>query len=323
MVAPGPSLTLGIWQDSGMPGNIAANLASISKASERASQRGVDLLIFPECFLTGYFNGNAVERIARQVDQDTVSELQAAARSNEIAMLVGYYEAKEARIHNSAMLIGADGGILANYRKRALFGDWERLVFTPGSGPAFAVCKGIRISVLICFDIEFPEIARECACNGADLIAVPTSLMEPYGHIAHSLVPARSIENQVYVAYANRIGREHDMHFVGKSVILDPEGAELARASCGRPELICADISKSALSGARSEFSYLEEATKNLEPAIGREIPALRFPPIPLGGLTGRIDDDGVSGEAAVLVHSRNPANKHFGRACRRSSGRC
>lgn len=262
MTGSGPSLNVGIWQDAGMPGDIAANLASISKATERASERGVDLLIFPECYLTGYFNGNAVERIARQVDRDTVLELQATARSSAIAILVGYYEATESGIHNSAMLIGADGRMLANYRKRALFGEWERLVFTPGGGPAFADYRGIRISVLICLDIEFPEFARECARNGADLIAVPTSLMEPYGHIVDRLVPARSIENQVYVAYANRIGREHEMHFVGKSVILDPEGAELARASCDLPELICADISKSTLSAARSGFSYLGEVSR-------------------------------------------------------------
>ena len=262
MTGPGPSLNVGIWQDSGTPGDIAANLASISKATQCASERGVDLLIFPECFLTGYFNGNAVERIARQVDRDTVLELQATARSGAIAILVGYYEATESGIHNSAMLIGTDGRMLANCRKRALFGDWERLVFTPGGGPAFADCKGIRISVLICLDIEFPELARECARNGADLIAVPTSLMEPYGHIANRLVPARALENQVYVAYANRVGQEHDMRFVGNSVILDPDGTELARASSDLPELICAEVSRSKLSGARSGFCYLDEVSK-------------------------------------------------------------
>ncbi|MCY4259448.1 MAG: carbon-nitrogen hydrolase family protein [Rhodobacteraceae bacterium] len=254
-----PALKVGIWQDSGRVGDIAENLAFISRATEHAARCGVDLLIFPECFLTGYFNGNAVDPIARQIDRNTVFELQVTARSNATAILVGYYEAKEAGVHNSAMLIGADGKMLANYRKRALFGDWERRVFIPGRKPVLAVFNGIRIAVLICFDIEFPELARECARIGADLIAVPTSLMKPNGHIAERLIPARAIENQVYVAYANRIGREHGMHFVGKSVILDPDGVELARASCDLPELIYADISRSTLNAARFEFSYLGE----------------------------------------------------------------
>ena len=263
MTSNEPSLTVGIWQDSGKLGDIASNLAIISRITAFASRRGVDLIIFPECFLTGYFNRNEVNRIAHRVDQDTVSTLQSTARSNATAILVGYYEATGTETYNSAMLFGADGEILTNYRKRALFGDWERSVFVPGSEPpVLTVYKGIRISVLICFDIEFPELARECARNGADLIAVPTSNMEPYGHINRYLIPARSIENQVYIAYANRIGCENDMRFVGESVIHDPAGTMLARASYDKPELILAEISRQTLQAARSEFSYLDEVSR-------------------------------------------------------------
>ncbi len=236
------SLTVGIWQDSGILGDIASNLAIISRETACASRRGVDLLIFPECFLTGYFNKNEVNLIARKIDQDTISALQITAKSNATAILVGYYEAMGVNTYNSAILIGSNGEILANYRKRALFGDWERSVFVPGSEPVLTVYQGIRIAILICFDVEFPELASECARNGADLIAVPTSNMEPYVHINRCLVPTRAIENQVYIAYANRIGSENHLHFVGESAIHDPEGTELARASYERPELILASV---------------------------------------------------------------------------------
>ena len=262
MSAPQTALSVGAWQDSGVLGDLAANLEIISRATAEASRRGIDLLVFPECFLTGYFNRDEVERIARQVNEDTVAALRAIAESSETAILVGYYEVQRDGMYNSAMLIGSEGAILANYRKRALYGNWEKSVFLPGNAPVLVEYRGIKISVLICFDIEFPELARECACNGADLIVVPTSLMEPYSRIALHIVPARAIENQVYIAYANRTGAEHEVSYVGRSAIYDPEGTLLAEGADDGSELVVATIARSVLDAARSEFSYVGESRK-------------------------------------------------------------
>ena len=262
MTAAEAALTVGIWQDSGALGDVAANLATISRATAQASQRGVQFLIFPECFLTGYFNQEGVEQIARQVDRQTVSTLQAIARNSGTAILIGCYEVHATGIYNAALLLGADGLILANYRKRALYDPWETSAFLRGAEQVLIDFCGIRIAILICFEIEFPELARECAYNGADLIAVPTALMEPHHHIARQVIPARAIENQVYVAYANRVGREYDQRYIGQSSIHDPNGTLLAKASDDSPELLVATVTKSVVLDARSEFSYLEEIAK-------------------------------------------------------------
>ena len=262
MTVPEAILTVGVWQDPGLLGDVAANMATISRTTAQASHRGVDLLVFPECFLTGYFNREDTERIARQIDQDTVSALRAAAKSNATAILVGYYETQDGGLYNAALLIGADGAILANYRKRALYGDWEKSTFLRGTEPVLVELKGVTIAVLICFDIEFPELARECARKGADLIAVPTSLMEPHGHIARHMIPVRAIENQLYIAYANRIGAENALQYVGRSGIYDPQGTAIAEATEDGQELLVATVAKSAVSAARSEFSYLEHASR-------------------------------------------------------------
>ena len=262
MTVPEAILTVGVWQDSGVLGNVAANLETISRATAQATQRGVDLLVFPECFLTGYFNREATGRIARQIDEETVSALQAVAKSNATAILVGHYEIQGGGLYNAALLIGDDGAIFANYRKRALYGDWEKSTFLRGTEPVLVELKGVTIAVLICFDIEFPELARECARNGADLIAVPTSLMEPYGHVARHVIPARAIENQVYIAYANRIGAEHELRYVGRSAIFDPRGTALAKAADDGQELLVATVAKSIVDATRTDFSYLEEIRK-------------------------------------------------------------
>ena len=100
------ALKVGIWQDSGVLGDVSANMATISRATAKASRRGIDVLVFPECFLTGYFNRDAVERTARQVNEDTVAALRATAELSETAILVGYYEVQRDGMYNSAMLIG-------------------------------------------------------------------------------------------------------------------------------------------------------------------------------------------------------------------------
>ena len=262
MTTADASLNVGIWQDSGTPGDVSANIATIARAAAVAAQRGIELLVFPECFLTGYFNPDEVDEIARQVDKETVVCLQEIARKNGIALLVGLYERRPRGIHNAALLIGNDGRTLATYRKRILYGAWERSVFIPGKSTVLVEYGGIRISILICFDLEFPELVRECANNGADLIAVPTALMVPHERVARYVVPARAIENQVYIAYANRIGHEYDTHFEGHSSIWDPCGNRLAQGTAVGPELLSACVTRSILTAAREDVCYLEEAKK-------------------------------------------------------------
>ena len=257
-----PSLHVGIWQDCGVPGNVIANLATISRAAVVAARQGIELLVFPECFLTGYFNPDGIAAIARQAGKESVDRLRGLARTNGIALLVGLYESRANGIHNAAILIGADGSILATYRKRLLYGAWERAVFAPGNRAVLAEYRGIRIAILICFDLEFPELARECASNGADLIAVPTALMAPHGRVARHVVPARAIENQVYIAYGNRTGREHNAQYVGNSSICDPYGFQLAKGKDSGPELLSACVERSTITAAREEFCYIEERKK-------------------------------------------------------------
>ena len=108
-------------------------------------------------------------------------------------VLVGYPErGGDGAIYNAACLIGRDGRRLANYRKCHLFGDLDRRMFRAGaSTPAVVELDGIRVGLLICYDVEFPESVRLLALAGADLVAVPTALATSVavaGHIA-SVVP--------------------------------------------------------------------------------------------------------------------------------------
>ncbi|MCZ9340633.1 carbon-nitrogen hydrolase family protein, partial [Streptomyces sp. TRM76130] len=199
----------------------------------RAAAAGAGLLVAPELFLTGYAIGDDMARLAEPADGDAAASIAEAATRHGLAVAYGYPERDGDRAFNSAQLISADGTRLANYRKTHLYGDYERDRFTPGDQPVVqAELDGLTVGLMICYDVEFPENVRAHALAGTDLLLVPTAQPHPFQFVAASLVPVRAFENQMYVAYVNRTGREGAFDFVGLSVLAGPDG--VARARAGR-----------------------------------------------------------------------------------------
>jgi predicted amidohydrolase len=172
-------------------------------------------------------------------------------------------------VYNSAQLIGPDGGRLANYRKTHLFGCFERDFFTPGDRPLVqAELGGVRIGVLICYDVEFPENVRAHALAGTDLLLVPTAQMHPFQFVAESVIPVRAFENQMYVAYVNRVGVEGEFEFVGLSCLAGPDGVVRARAGRGA-QLVQAAVDPGFLKESRDGNPYLADRRPELYGSLG------------------------------------------------------
>lgn len=129
------------------------------------------------------------------------------------------------------------------------------------SQPLIFSCKGVKVGVLICFDVEFPERVRELATGGVELLVVPTALMEPYDKVTSLLVPARAYENGIFVAYANRVGSEEELTYLGGSCIVGP-GNHLARLGAQDVGLAFARIDTARIGVARAEVDYLGEMDK-------------------------------------------------------------
>jgi predicted amidohydrolase len=168
--------------------------------------------------------------LAETADGSAAQKVSEIAREANIALLYGYPERFEEVVYNSALLLDHNGTPLANYRKTHLYGPEEHRLFQTGDYFVIAELKGLKIGILICYDLEFPEAVRALALAGAELVAVPTALMEPYCRVAQLLVPARAYENQVFVAYANRCGHEADLNYCGLSCIVGPDGKDRVRA---------------------------------------------------------------------------------------------
>lgn len=188
---------------------------------------------------------------------ENLKALDDAAARHGLAVAYGYPERAGDTVYNSVQLVAPDGTRLANYRKTHLYGCFERDHFTPGDRPVVqAELDGLTVGLMICYDVEFPENVRAHALAGTDLLLVPTAQLHPFQFVAEAVVPVRAFENQMYIAYVNRVGPEGDFEFVGLSTLAGPDGVARGRAGRGE-ELLLADVDPLFLAASREDNPYL------------------------------------------------------------------
>jgi len=210
---------------------------------------GARLVVLPELSTSGYVFESADEArsAAEPADGPTLSGWTEEAARGEAVVVGGFCElGDDGLLYNSAAIVDG-GGVLAVYRKLHLW-DREQLVFEPGREPAPVVeTRAGRIGVGVCYDINFPEVARGLALAGADLIALPTNFPRfprPEGErpMEVTLAMATAHLNHVFVAVCDRTGTERGVDWVGGSVVCDEWGWVLAGPPEGfGPGLVVAD----------------------------------------------------------------------------------
>jgi predicted amidohydrolase len=224
------------------------------RAAEIIRERGrdVDLVAFPELYLTGYDLGR-VGSVAIELDASPLAAIAEAAAESATAVAVGFAERRGRAIANNVALIDEHGAAVAPYRKTHLFGE-EETVFEPGDELIVAEFAGSRIGVLICFDMEFPEIARELARAGAEALLTVSANMEPfYGdHLIAS--QARALDNRLPHLYVNRCGTEAGLRFVGGTRVLRPDGTLAAIVEGDGEGLLEADVDRPGTDDKRVDY---------------------------------------------------------------------
>ncbi|WP_414940244.1 carbon-nitrogen hydrolase family protein [Amycolatopsis sp. cmx-11-51] len=243
---------------------VAVHQGSYAELPAAVAASDADLVVTAEMITTGYHIGARSHELAEPADGPTAARMSALAAETGVALAYGYPERDGAHVYNSVQLIGPDGRGLANYRKTHLFGDIDRSWFDPGTEAVVrADLGGVSVGLVICYDVEFPELVRAHALAGTELLLVPTALMSPYELVADTLVPARAYESQLFVVYANRCDTEQELTYCGRSCVVAPTGEVLARAGAG-PELISADVDRAALLASRAENTHLADRRPEL-----------------------------------------------------------
>lgn len=224
-------------------------------------RQGVDLMLLPELFLTGYNIGDKVSKWAEPSDGPFATKIAALAKRFGLAIHYGYAERAEGVIYGASQCFGPDGAHLGSHRKLILPPGFEADHFSPGAGCGLFTYRGLRIGTLICYDSEFPETARHVATLGAELILVPTALGAQWGWVSRTLIPARAFENGVFLAYANHSGRENGLDYLGESFIAAPDGEMLARAGKS-PELLITNLDPARVQKAQARLPYLVDRNR-------------------------------------------------------------
>ena len=249
-------------------GDRANNLKAIERLVRLARDKGADIVVLPELADSGYMfcDAEEVAALACPVPSGPSADaLGRLAQELSVHIVSGIAERDGDRFYNTAMLCGPNGYI-GKYRKLHLWNN-ENLLFTKGDlgFPVFDLPFG-RLGIAICYDGWFPETFRKLTFAGAELVCIPTNWVpagspeaapEPMANILHM---AAAHSNGIYIACADRIGIERGQRFIGRSMIVGPEGWPLAGpASADREELLLAQIDLSSVAGARSlnTFNHL------------------------------------------------------------------
>jgi 5-aminopentanamidase len=222
-------IRIAVVQTSPRLGKKSANIAA---ALRWMNARPADVYVLPELAVAGY-NFETRRQVAALAEPsgggETFNALADFARRRACYVAFGFPEAAGGALYNSASLVGPKG-LVGTYRKVHLF-NREKLFFRPGNR-GFAVHKlpfG-AVGMMVCFDWFFPESVRTLALKGAQLILHPSNLVLPY---CPDAMVTRCLENRVFAATANRIGREpgaeKPLTYIGLSEIVSPRGEILAR----------------------------------------------------------------------------------------------
>jgi predicted amidohydrolase len=259
-------MKLAAFQMIARAGDVTANLAMIAEAAAEAAADGAELLVAPELATTGYGAGDAIREQAEPPDGAQAAELARIAAKQKLALVAGFAERDGSAVYNSALFVDPDGRRLV-HRKCQLYGDYERGLFAPGAtAKSLVEFRGMKIGLLICYDVEFPEIVRGLALAGADIVAVPTAVpvTPSAAFVPEMVVPVRAFENQLAIVYADHAGADERFAYAGRSNIAMPDGTLAARASITNAEVIAAEYRPERYEASRLVNPYLADRRPDL-----------------------------------------------------------
>jgi deaminated glutathione amidase len=249
---------------------------------DEAGRRGSDLCVLPELWTGLGFSDDAIYRaIAEPLPGPLTARLGEKARAYGMYIAGSMYEAApDGRFHNSLPLIGPDGAIVGIYRKTHLFDAPNRTDIPPGIVESHKVAPGdaldvygtnlARMGLSVCSDLRFPEVYREMALKGAEILVCASAFLAPrYDHWEFFL-RARAAENQAWVIASGQYGREPKtgLGFVGRSMIVDPWGVVVATAS-DEEGVVTATIDLGLVGRVRARYPLLDQRRPELYGTIG------------------------------------------------------
>jgi omega-amidase len=232
-------------------GEIDPNRQHVHSALARLADEGVELVVLPEMWSSGFAYKELNELATRT--GELVEELGTLSAKYGMVVVGSLPEPHEDKVYNTAFVLD-HGKMRGKYRKIHLFSLMqEDRSFDSGSSSLLVETSVGKLGVFICYDLRFPELARKLAVEGADILVIPGEWPKPRQDHWRTLLRARAIENQLFLVSANCCGRVGKLDFFGMSMIIDPKGEVLAEAGY-EPQDITATL----------DFALMEEWRKQI-----------------------------------------------------------
>jgi len=254
--------------------NREENVARACAFVDEAASHHPEIVVLPEFFNNEYFPQYRDYRYMDYAETDdgyTQTRLKAKAKQHGVHLVSTIFEmARPGLYYDTAMLIGPQGEILGKYHKvhPAALLSLEKIYFRGGSSfPVFRVGDW-TVGFSICYDNLFPESCRCLTLHGAELIIAPyaTPVADPW----ENFLTTRALENGVFLAACNHVGKEGEWTMSGKSLIIDPVGKILTQASATDEQIITAEFEREAVIQARQRFPLARDRRPDAYGAIVR-----------------------------------------------------
>jgi predicted amidohydrolase len=241
------------------------NLSKALAAMEKCASQGAQLVCFPEIQLTPFFpqySGLDASRYAIPMDHELVKRFRDKCRAHKIVGFPNFYLQEGEKKYDASPAIDSDGTVLGISKmvhivQAPCFFEQDYYAPSDSGFQVFETAVG-KIGVVICFDRHYPESIRSCTLRGAQLIVIPTANTkgEPLEMFEWELrIPA--MQNGVYIAMCNRVGREGKMDFCGESIVVDPNGEVIAKAD-DTDQILYAEIHFGSIAEARRNRPFLQ-----------------------------------------------------------------
>ncbi|MBE9077779.1 carbon-nitrogen hydrolase family protein [Romeria aff. gracilis LEGE 07310] len=239
-----PQFRASIVQTLAALGDLQHNIRLLEKYTSQAVQQGAELIVFPECMNTGYLFDSPEHclELAESLQGEFVKAMARLCQKHGIYLASGFTEksATDAKVYNSAILLDRSGNLILHYQKQFL-ATHDHNWFECGTKGCPVVETDLgRIGAMICFDGRIPEIVRCLKLNGADVILDMANFFAM--DQAELWVPARALENQVWIVAATKSGVERSIYYPGGSMIVAPTGQVMAKIPYDTHDVALADI---------------------------------------------------------------------------------
>jgi len=260
--------------------DVRANISRVTSMVVEAARGGAKFLVLPELFYHPFDLGRIAS--AQCVEKEVIAGFCGLCREHDIYLCAGsMVEERNGSRFNTSRLVGPDGKVLLSYSKCHLFDSKidhascvESGFFTPGDSFDVVDTMYARAGIAICYDIRFPEMAREAALRGAELLALPAVFSSATGPLHwRCFLQTRAVENQIFVAAANQ-GASPDTssryRAYGHSMVVSPWGEVLAEGGEGEC-IVYADVTQRMMAEAREKLPLLQHRRGRLYTSFERE----------------------------------------------------